>query len=500
MKNFEGTLRRVLLLMGVLIASAIASSSALAKIRHDSIRWDASVLQTVSTGSHTPFWMVSNRQGLGNVKKQFGYVRVGAFRDMDTTRRFTWGAGADIVAGWNLTAPFRIQQLYGEIKYRCLQGVLGSKETWGCFNDPRLSSGNLLYSGNAMPVPQIKIGILDYADIWGLGGWLGLKGYFAFGMFTDGRWQKSYAAPDARRTEKVLYHSKGLWLRNGNINKFPLQFEAGIEMATQFGGRAYNVFETGDVLELPSGLKDWWKAVVPLKGGSQSPSQDQTNIQGNMLGSWNFRLSWLPKQDWSVMAYYQHFFEDHSMLYIEYPWKDGLLGVQATFPKNRFVTGVVYEYLNHKDQTGPVYWDHTDQLPTQVSGTDNYYNHFLYTGWQNWGMGIGNPLSVSPLFNADGTLNFRHTRIEGHHLGLCGDPCSSVQWRMLMSLTRSWGTYQQVQDQLRHDFSAMLEVTWRPQSLKGWRATFSVAGDAGGLLGNSFGVMLSVGKTGWISW
>lgn len=490
-------MRKKFLIFTLLVSVCAVFRSEAASRWNDSIRYSISAVQTVSGGSHTPFWLVSNRQGLSSPKRNFGYFRLGAFHDMDTTRRFTWGAGVDLVAGWNVTAPFRVQQFYGEVKYRCLQAMLGSKESSGCFNDPRLSSGNLLYSGNSMPIPQFKAGILDYADIWGLKGWLALKGYFSFGMFTDQRWQRSYAAPGAKHTSDVLYHSKGLWLRNGNVNVFPLQFEAGIEMATQFGGTSYNVYKKGDRFDMPHGLKAWWKAVVPLKGGGDTPTQDQTNIQGNMLGSWNFRLSWLPKADWSVMAYYQHFFEDHSMLYIEYPWKDGLYGIEATFPKNRFITAVVYEYLYHKDQTGPVYWDHTSEIPTQVSGTDNYYNHYLYAGWQNWGMGIGNPLTISPVFNQVHNMVFMHTRIEGHHLGLCGDPVSGLSWRLLLSLTRSWGTYQIVQDQVRHNFNALFELTWRPECLRGWEGTLSLAGDSGALLGRSFGAMVGIRKTGW---
>lgn len=464
--------------------------------RVDSIRWNVELNATSSVGHNTPFWLVNNLQGLSSVEKNSGYVRLSAFHDMDTTRRFTWGAGVDVAVPWRYSSPFIVQQFYGEVKYRCLQAMLGSKEMWGCFNDPRLSSGNLLYSGNSRPIPQLRIGIFDYADIWGLGGWLGIKGYLAFGAFTDERWQCSWVAPGNKRTERVLYHSKGLWLRNGNPSKFPLVFEAGIEMATQFGGISY---ENGEVIHMPHSLRDWFKAVVPLKGDETTPGGEQVNIQGNMVGNWNFCLSWMPKADWSVKAYYEHFFEDHSMLYIDYRWRDGLWGVEATFPSNPFVSAFVYEFMTTRDQSGPLLNDTNDKIPEQVSGKDNYYNHYIYSGWQHWGMGIGNPMVLSPIFNRDGNLYFRTNRIVGHHFGISGNPTSDLRYRVLFSYSRNWGTYDCPLEKEMDNLNALAEVTWSPSKgkLRGWSGTFSVAGDAGPLLGRSLGFGVRISRTGW---
>lgn len=125
----------------------------------------------------------------------------------------------------------------------------------------------------------------------------------------------------------------------------------------------------------------------------------------------------------------------------EYGWKDCLAGIEVTFPKNRIISGFVYEYISTKDQTGAVYWDHTPEIPEQVSGTDDYYNHGIYTGWQHWGMGIGNPLVVSPIYNTDGEIRFKSSRMQGHHFGLTGNPIDDLQYRILFSVTRNWGTY-----------------------------------------------------------
>ena len=52
-------------------------------------------------------------------------------------------------------------------------------------------------------------------------------------MFTDDGWQKDFVAPGGKHTEHVLYHSKDLYVKIGNREKFPLILEGGLEMAAQ---------------------------------------------------------------------------------------------------------------------------------------------------------------------------------------------------------------------------------------------------------------------------
>ncbi len=185
-------------------------------------------------------------------------------------------------------------------------------------------------------------------------------------------------------------------------------------------------------------------------------------------------------------------------MFFDYVWKDMLLGVEIDLPDNPVVSKFVYEYINTRDQAGPVYWDHTPEIPEQVSGQDEYYNHAFYPGWQHWGMGIGNPLLISPVYNTDGTLEFRHNRIKGHHFGWQGSPLPSLQYRVLLSLTRSWGSYPLPTPEVERNFNALLELTWSPARLNGWRGRLGIGADGGGLLGRSFGAMLTISKTGWL--
>lgn len=460
-------------------------------------RYSGEVTASVSSGAHTPFWLVNNRFGLSSIEKNSGYVRAGLFHDAERRydKRVSWGGGVDLAGAWNFTSPFIVQQLYADMRYRALEVSVGSKERVEGFNNPRLSSGNLLFSTNARPIPQARVSLPEYVSVPFTRDWLSVKGYVAYGFFTDDRWQRSFAGR-SKHTEHVLFHSKGGYLRIGDSRRFPFVLEGGLEMGAQFGGKSIS----GDkVIDMPNGIKDWIKVFFPTSGGGDTPMSEQTNVYGNHTGAWNFRLSWLPKgSDWGASVYYEHFFEDHSMMFFDYTWRDMLLGVELSFPKNPVVSGLVYEYLYTKDQSGPVYWDHTPAIPEQVSGRDQYYNHGIYTGWQHWGMGIGNPLLISPIYNTDGQIRFRHNRVKGHHLGFDGNPLPWLSYRVLLSYTRSWGTYDIPTPEVEKNFNTLVEATFAPRRLRGWSATVSFGSDGGGMLGPSAGAMVSIKKTGWL--
>jgi hypothetical protein len=463
---------------------------------NDSIRYKAEIHASLGDGDYSPLWLMSNQYGLSSAKSNSGYLRLGAFHDMDKSKRFTWGAGVDLAVAAGFTSVFIPQQIYGEVKYRCLNIMVGQKEIYDGFTDPELSSGSLTYSRNARPLPQVRAGIFDYANVWGCKEMFAIKGYIAYGAFTDDWWIKRWQDTSRSYTLNTLYCSRAIYFRGGNAKKFPLEGELGLEMATQFGGKTWNP-SSGSWEKHPTYAKAWIKALIPMKGGSDTSYGEQTNVEGNMLGNWSASLKWEDPRGWMVRLYYQHYYEDHSMLFFDYPWKDGLFGAQAKLPKNRFVSDIVAEVLYMKDQAGPVYWDHTPEINYQISGRDGYYDHYIYNGWQHWGMGIGNPLMVSPIYNSNHNIYFYQTRVMSEHLGLKGEPSSQVGWRLLATHTRSWGVYSSPNEKVESDFSLLAEVKYHPARLKGWEGALSFAFDAGSLLGHNYGVGITISKSGF---
>jgi len=466
-------------------------------VRSDTLLISASLQQSVSSGEHSPFWLTANKHGLSSIDKGFGFVGLSAFKKMDGSRRFSWGAGIDIAVPWKFTSNFVVQQLYAEAKYRCLDLSIGSRNRWSDFCDPELSSGDLIFSGNARPVPQVRVGVFEYEPLDFTKDWLSVKGYLSYGKFTDSSWKEHWAAPDARYDKGTLVCMRGFGLKVGDDKRFPLVFNFALDMATEFAGTVYNLdlYRTGKekiTLKMPSGFKSWLKGLIPMAGDDQNVATEYNNIEGNTIGSWNFSLEWNPNSDWRIKTYFLHMFEDHSMMLVQFPWKDGLWGVQGWLPKNPYISSAVFEFLYSKYQSGPVYNDTSPQIPEQVSGVDNYYNHELYSGWMHWGMGIGNPFSISPIYNSDHVLTFYATRNIAYHLGLKGNPMDGLNWRLLVSNSRSWGNYWYPFPEIRSMWNFLAEVKWRPSEFKNLECQASIAFDRGDLVGNNFGVMLGL--------
>ncbi|MCR5160005.1 MAG: hypothetical protein K6D37_12890, partial [Prevotella sp.] len=158
---------------------------------------------------------------------------------------------------------------------------------------------------------------------------------------------------------------------------------------------------------------------------------------------------------------------------------------------------VVAEYLTTKYQSGPIYHDHTRIMNDHVSGIDDNYNHFIFTGWQHWGQVMGNPLYRSPLYNDDGTIYVQNNRFTAWHFGLSGTPFEGLHYRLLATWQHGLGTYKIPYTDPRRNVSLLAEAAYvfpQHSKLKGWSVRGAVATDHGRLLGNNTGVQLTIGR------
>lgn len=488
-------LSAVLLGLAALYPARTAAQTALQRAGHG-LTYRAEAQVTASDG-HSPLWLNANRYGLSSVKDDNGYLRAGLFRQADADSAYHWriGYGVDLATAYDFTSSFVVQQLYADFDWRWLRLSVGSKERPMALKNQELSSGSQTFGINARPIPEVRIEIPHYVSLTGRSNLVAIKGHIGYGLPTDDRWERNYVGPNGQYAAHVLYHSKAGYLRLGNPSRFPLVFEGGLEMACMFGGTVHN-FIGGTDLVMTHKLKDFWHAFTG--GGSDPTDGNYANSTGNSVGSWLFSLAWQGR-DWSLRAYYDHFFEDHSMMFFEYGWKDGLIGVEATLPRNPVVTTLVYEYLHTTDQSGAIYHDYTEAIPDQISAADNYYNHGLYTGWEHWGQAIGNPLFTSPLYNDNRSLSFTGNRFVAHQVGLSGDPLPGLHYRLLYTHMRNWGTYNNPYEDVRYDDSFLAEASYdfaHVPALKGWRIGAAFALDRGQQIGNNTGFQLTLSHQG----
>lgn len=501
-------------------------------------------------GKNAPYWFTALRQGMNNVAKNDGYMRVGLLGQgkLKKESELSYKIGADIRIGETYTNSLErgreilFQQTYIEADWRFLRLTIGSKERFsetGCNNlfdgtalatnlanryfpnlyslpTSNLGSGSLAFSGNSRPIPQVRIEIPRYTPFPGTKGWLHVRGHISYGMLTDENFQEEHTQkmPSERYGKNILYHSKAGFVRIGKAEKFPLLFEGGLEMHTQFGGDIYTHAE-GKILSMPHSLADYWKAFIPLSGSDDTPEKEQTNISGNQIGSWHAALI-IPTKDVDIKLYGEHLFEDFSQLFffeyqsdkngkknvIYYPWKDFLLGIRLTNKSNKipFITSVQYEYLTTRDQSGALYHDPSDHFSEQMDGADNYYNHGIYPGWSHWGMGIGNPLIISPTYNSNGTLQFRSNRIIAHNAGINGtlDKWFPLAYRLQYTYSENWGSYSYPFADKRYSTSLLAEFICAPAK-SNWTGMLSLGYDKSSYIGNNSGVMFTLSYTGEIN-
>lgn len=476
-----------------LFTFAISLSSSAQKLT-EGVELHTEASATVSNGDNAPLWLSANRQGLVSVRQNSLYERVGLFRkiDNDSLMNFRLGYGLDVLYSQNAETDVSVHQAYAEIGWKKLLLTVGQKERQIDLRNNELTSGGLSQGINARPIPEVLLDV-DYFSIPLTNHWWKWRFRGGFGMTTDGAWQKRWAKSGTRYTSNCLYHEKALYWKFGREEVLPLTFEIGIQMQTQFGGTSYNTggrgYEGINTISHPENLNAFWHAFWPM--GSQDETDGlHPNAAGNTLGSYNMRLSWSPGK-YAVKAYFERQFEDASMLTLQYGIYDHLLGIEAELPENPFLKTIVVEHLSSKDQSGAVYHDESPSLPDHICGRDNYYNHHLYSGWQNYGMGIGNPLLTSPIYNSDHCLEFRNNRVAAWHVGLSGEPMKNLSWRALASFSRNYGTYVTPLDDILSQTYLMGEATY---SMRRLALTLAIGYDSGHLVGNSFGAQLTVSR------
>ena len=491
-----------LLLCGISCALSEAQINRLA----EDVQYDISVQGTAGKGDSAPFWFSNNRYGLGSLESNSALLRAGIHREAETDSLHNWrfGYGTDLVGAINHDSKFVLQQLYVDVQYKAIRLSIGQKERPLELKNQQLSSGAMTCGINARPLPQVRLELPDFWPIPRTKGWLALKAHIAYGWYTDNRWQRNFTAgTNHLYTANSLYHSKAGFLRIGNTEKFPLTLTGGLEMSTQFGGEAWNLqdrpdhdtsgFQSHQVLS--HGLKAYWHALIP--GGSDVTDGDFANVEGNQLGSWHLRMDF-EKKGWGASLYAEHFFEDHSQMFWQYPWKDMLYGMEIHLPQNCIATTLLYEHLRTTNQSGPIYHDATDALPEQISALDNYYYHFVYGGWQHAGFGLGNPLLLSPLYNTDNRITFRDNRIKANHIGISGQPSPEFRYTIRYTHEKSWGNYPTPRtDPAKGDF-LNVEVGYAPRQIQGLQFLLAYGQNHGKLLGNSKGAMLTVTYSGQI--
>ena len=408
------------------------------------------------TGDNTPLWQVSNQQGLTSLDNNT-YIR-GGISYKHQLGKWKFEEALDLVAAAGFsTTSFIVQQAYVDIRYKWFGFFAGSREQNSPLLNQELSSGGMTWSGNARPIPQVQIGIPEYVQLLPR---LGLKGEISYGWFTDNKYQREQVGEKYWYTKSIKYHHKEGFLRIG-IPKGKWQLELGMTLDTQFGGYKIGGSESGD---LGNGWKDYVRVFFPGHGREDGPVGEHLAFQGNFLGSEYIKMTYRPKEDFSISAYLDNHFDDFSAMAKLNGW-DGLWGVEYKSNHRQAINGIVIEYLQTTNMSGPLH-GLQNSVVGKTGGADNYYNNGYYPGWAHWGMAIANPLIASPIYNKDGDMSFKYNRVKALHLGWSGDISSEWRYVAKLSHNRTWGTPHRPIPDILENFSTFASFYYIPRKWK----------------------------------
>lgn len=493
---------------------AALALSALAAGAQDSLRYSATALGNASSGDFAPYF-IGSLNGGRIVRKASALADLEVKVDVDRTRRFSWGAVAEVIAGFssansyeywngaenawtsrsNRPAPVWIQQLYGEVKFRGVFLRAGQKDHHSAILDERLSSGDLTRSSNARGIPGAEIGFIDFQDIPFTNGWVQIDGVIEYGKFTDnGFSRKQYNHYSWLLAADMYYTYKRCYFRTKP--SMPFSITIGMQTAGQFGGSTV-YYEKGVMYKLDKrGFRfgDIFKMFFPVQGNGNN------FYEGNSLGSWDFKARYRLRNG------------DEISFAFEWPWEDGsgigrmngldgLWGLYYTSPRRSIVNGAAIEWLDFRNHSGPIHWAPGDfpgtTLGGEATGGDNYFNNDTYGAYANYGMAIATPFLVSPIYNLNGYPAFMYNRARGVHLALTGCIGPSIDYVVKYSWQQAWGMGRTPRAYSLLDNSMLFDVNWDAAAvLKGFSVKAELAFDAGSLRGNNFGLMVGIRYSG----
>lgn len=434
----------------------------------DTLQYMLEVSAVASSGTQAPFWLHANEHGNISAAPFSGNITAGVYkRATRPSRWFDYDFGVLLTGRFDTeraTGYFR--ELYAHIRLYIIDVTAGILPMTCGSQDNRLSTGGLLFSGNAQPIPRISIGIDRYMPFPGCFGYFEIKGGLAHGWFVDDSRLDTMIA-----TTGALLHHKFIGFRVGGNLPVNLSYE--FHHVAQWGGRSpeFGQYSTS-----------WatYKHIFMVKDGGVSLS-DQRNAEGNHIAFQELALT--AKWDgWCVTAYWQTLFEDNSGRFIGFSNQaDGLWGLNIRQNRWQFINALTYEFVNTTAQDGP--WHDRDGLI--YGGRSDYFNNSGYKqGWTHFGRTIGSAL-LSP----------HNNRVRTHFAGVGGD-IYGFEYRAMMAYTRNWGTY--FEPQQSQNVALLFEVQKHVDQAWGMDFGLRLGADIGTQFGNSFGAMITVSKKGLI--
>ena len=446
-------------------------SPVLLSAQNDTIKYDVSLLGVASSGTYSPFWINSKQYGKISDKPFSTDILVGIYKDFNKkSTLFDYGFKANaLLQTDNIQSNVYFHELYAKVRFSVLDLVVGAREEHLGNQDSTLSCGGFLFSQNARPMPKITFGIEHFTAVPYTFGFLEIKGALTHGWFTD----------NSNAQNVFLHHKYGYFRLGGRL---PVHFQYGLDHVAQWGGFIQGIGQQ------PTSLQAYKTIFFGKSGGSDALVTDQINALGNHIISQSMKLE-ANVFDFQMSLYWQDISEDPP---IKLMWNtmnryDGLVGFSIRNKNFPIVKGILYEFLNTQNQSGPFH----DQDGIVYGGNDSYFSNGVYSsGWSYFSRTIGTPF----IFNKYNEKYIQvNNRVQVHHFGVEGE-VSGYQYKAMSSFSKNYGTYSQPIN--IENTSVQLDVKKHFPKLSNIELGLTLGADFGKLYGNSVGALFSIRKTG----
>jgi hypothetical protein len=467
------------------------------------IKYYAEIGGLVSSSTLTPFWFRSNQFGTILDKDLLGIFILnarGLWGYTDKENKPYFKVSVESVGAIGKASQMVLPEAYASVNLGHGELYVGRRKEINGLVDTLLTSGSITWSGNAIPITQIRLGTRDFAPLKFTRNLVGINAFYSHGWFAN-----------TDSMQSVLLHAKSLFIRIGKPD-WKFRFYGGINHFVQWAG--YSSYLPEGLAQnghLASNWRAYGRAVLPLGAPSKDShlSQiDTLNQVGNHLGSIDFGADIQFKSS-NLFIYHQHIFEDNSGLFFKNA-PDGLYGVRwkrLSNSSNSFqIKQITIELLTTLNRSGidPVY-----------GGDDYFYNGQYIGGWMHRGNIIGTPIFTKTVdipdrirknngwfsrstgvenFNIDRPVN--NSAVETIHLGMYALALQRIPVVLMMTTTKyyEWPENGKSYNQL---YTSLEISNISFGFLKGVKAGFKLAYDDGDIFSGNSGVMFKLKKEGF---
>lgn len=433
--------------------------------QNNAITYSLELKSALAYKNTLPFWMTANKFG-AVPNSNHNSVYAALFSDFKNSERgLSFSYKASFTGYLASKNDLFINELYGSLKFKGAQLVLGSKNDDILYEGLSASNGDIIKSANTRAFPGINLKTDGYIKLPIAKKWLRVKAHYA-----------EYLLNDKRIVDGAHLHHKRLHFKSILSEKFSMV--TGMDHYVQWGGTSA---ENGN---FPSTFKDYIRVLIGYSGGESALDGDKINALGNHVGSYLFQLNYTgEKTNWNL--YWSHPFEDRSGRELTNS-SDALYGFFIDLKKpEKFVTHILAEVTYTKSMSGS----------NGFSGRDNYFNNSYYgSGWTYFGRTIGSPFfPVKPEVNGitHGVL-VGYNRFISYNIGVKGFVNSAIQYKTNLSYTMYEGWFNDPIN--KEQFSSLLEISFSPKRIP-FEISVGTAADFGNFLPQNIGGFFKLTKT-----